>query len=330
MNIVFLMDPLDTVIAHKDTSLIFMVGAQRAGHSCFYLPPGGISLDGQRVRFGVTPVEPRIEHPAFPFETQDPIELTDEQVDAVIVRTEPPFDQRYLMDTWLLQRLSGRIPIVNEPRGLRTVNEKLWATQFVDLVPHTLVTHRAELYKQFIAEHGRAIAKPTDAKGGEGVFLIKPGESNANVIFETLSHNGTTEVIVQQYIGEAEQGDKRILLLGGEVISACMRVHGDDDHRNNFFAGGKPAPAELNDRDRQIVDTLRPHILELGLHFVGVDVIGDYLIEVNVTSPTCVQECNRLYDVQLEDDVIAYIERLAGSLASRAASEQPADASAKP
>jgi glutathione synthase len=205
---------------------------------------------------------------------------------------------------------------------LRTVNEKLWATQFVDLVPRTLVTSKLALYKQFVAEHDRAIVKPTDAKGGEGVFIVRRGDSNANVIFETLSHNKTREVIVQQYIPEAERGDKRILLLGGEYLTACMRIHGADDHRNNFFAGGKPAPAELTERDQQIIDALAPHMVALGLHFVGIDVIGDYLIEVNVTSPTCVQECNRLYERQHEDDVIAYIEKLthlAAGLAPRVA-----------
>lgn len=310
MNYVFLMDPLDTVIAHKDTSLIFMVGAERAGHRCFYLAPGGMSLDGPRVRFNVTPVRPRPDRASFPFDVDEPVELTDEQVDVVIVRTEPPFGDRYLMDTWLLERLPDRIPVINSPRGLRTVNEKLWSTQFVDLVPQTLVTSQLALYKQFIAAHDRAIVKPTDAKGGEGVFIVRRGDSNANVIFETLSHNKTREVIVQQYIPEAERGDKRILLLGGEYLAACMRVHGSDDHRNNFFAGGKPAPAELTPRDEQIIAALATHMVQLGLHFVGIDVIGDYLIEVNVTSPTCVQECNRLYDRQYEDQVIAYIDQL--------------------
>ncbi|MBI1367938.1 MAG: glutathione synthase [Planctomycetes bacterium] len=310
MNFVFLMDPLETVIAHKDTSLIFMVGAVRAGHRCFYLPPGGLSMDGARMRFRVRPVKPVIERASFPFEVEAWTELTDEQVDAVIVRTEPPFAEQYLMDTWMLDRLPERIAIVNSPRGLRTVNEKLWATRFVDLVPTTLVTRDRTLYRQFIAERDKAVAKPTDAKGGEGVFIVKRGDTNANVIFDTLSHNGKREVIVQEYLPAAEQGDKRILLLGGEILSQVMRVHSKDDHRNNFFAGGKAAPAELTPRDIEICRMLKPHMIELGLHFVGIDVIGEHLIEVNVTSPTCVQECNRLYGQQLEDRVIAYIESL--------------------
>jgi len=310
MHFIFLMDPLETVNVKKDTSFIFMVGARRAGHRCYYLPQGGITAFGNRLTFRVQPVTPRPDKPVFPFDVEEAVMLTDEQVDAVFVRTEPPFDDQYLMDTWLLETIVARVPVLNSPRGLRECNEKLWTLQFPELIPPTLVTrHRAD-YEQFRAEHGKVIVKPTDAKGGEGVFLVQPGDSNAIVIFETMTDRGRREVIVQQFVAEASAGDKRILLLGGEFLSVLMRVQPGSDHRHNFFAGGQPRPGDLTARDRQIIDTLRPHLQTLDLHFTGIDVLGDYLIEVNVTSPTCVQECNRLYGQRLEDQVIAYVESL--------------------
>jgi glutathione synthase len=142
------------------------------------------------------------------------------------------------------------------------------------------------------------------------VFRVSEGDSNASVIFETLTDHGQREIILQGYVSAAEIGDKRILLLGGEPLGAVLRVHGEDDHRNNFFAGGSAHATEITARDREICETLAPRLRELGLHFVGIDVIGDYLIEVNVTSPTCLQEMNRLYDAELQVAVIEYVEEM--------------------
>lgn len=309
MNFLFLMDPLESVNVSKDTSFIFMVGAARKGHKVFYVPAGGISLDRGRVVFEALPVTPRVDQ-GDPFERGEWTRLSDGEVDAVFVRSDPPFDQRYLMDTWLLDRLPATVPVVNSPSGIRTVNEKLWATQFTEIVPPTLVTSRRDLCDAFLAEHRKIVAKPTDGHGGQGVFIVERGESNAAVIFETLSDQGRREVILQPYIKEAATGDKRIILLDGEPLGAVLRVHGEGEHRNNFFAGGKPHKAGIAENDLRIIATLRPHLRRLGLHFVGIDVIGDYLIEVNVTSPTCVQEINRLDGVRLEDRVIESVERL--------------------
>lgn len=312
MNFVFVMDPLESVDACKDTSFIFMVGAVRRGHRVFYVPCGGISLDGARVLFEATAVTPA---PGSrpPFDRGEPVSLGDEKVDAVFIRTDPPFNERYLMDTWLLDRLPAAMPVINAPRGLRTVNEKLWATQFTDLIPPTRVTGRREHFRAFLAEHGQIVAKPVQGHGGMGVFFIKAGDSNATVIFEMLTDHGRRPAILQPFVEAARIGDKRILLLDGQPLGAVLRVHDEADHRNNFFAGGKPVAAEITPRDRQIIQTLRPHLAELGLHFVGIDVIGDYLIEVNVTSPTCLQEMNRLYGRQLEEKVIEHVERLVHS-----------------
>lgn len=310
MKFVYLMDPLEQVNVMKDTTFIFMIGAQRAGHEVYYLAQGGVSLMNGRVCFDVMQVEAQVNQDE-PFKVlRKDVQLTDDEVDVVFIRTEPPFDGQYLMDTWLLDQLPERVVVVNSARGIRTVNEKVWTLGFPELIPPTLVTRRAGRYADFLKSHGTVIVKPTDGFGGAGVFRVSEGDSNRYVVFETLSLKGQREVIVQAFIPEAKKGDKRILLLGGEILSAVNRVQGGDDHRNNFFAGGHPEATEITDRDREVVEALRPHLLELGLHFVGIDMLGDYLIEVNVTSPTCVQECNRLDGEQYEDRVIEYVERL--------------------
>ena len=245
-----------------------------------------------------------------PFIIGPKVILTDQSVDAVFVRNDPPFDQQYLMNTWLLDRLSHHIPVINSPRGLRTVNEKIWASQFTSIVPRTLVTRDRADMMRFIAKEKDVIAKPTDAFGGQMVFRVKKNDSNINVILEALTQRGTREIILQQYIPAAVKGDKRILLLNGEPLGAVLRVHAPGEHRNNFFAGGKPVAAKITPRDKEIISILKPHLQRLGLYFVGIDVIGDYLIEVNVTSPTCLQEMNRLYKKHLENQVIDFVEDL--------------------
>ena len=214
------------------------------------------------------------------------------------------------MNTWLLERASKNVKVINSPTGIRTVNEKIWATQFTSLIPDTVISRKIEDFNDFLNQQKEIIIKPTDGFGGSGVFKISKDAPNKNVSFEVLSEKGRKEVIMQQYIPEASIGDKRILLLNGEPLGAVLRVHGKDDHRNNFYAGGRPEPCEITDRDMEIIEELKPHLIELGLYFVGIDMLGDYLIEVNVTSPTCLQEMNRLYGKKLHHEVIEFAEKL--------------------
>ncbi|MCR4337331.1 MAG: glutathione synthase [Candidatus Omnitrophica bacterium] len=309
MNFIFLMDPLESVMMEHDTSFIFMLESHRRGYKVFFLPEGGITLLNGQPIFLVTEVIPQ-QVKDKPFLLKGQKRLEEKDVDAIFIRTDPPFDHRYLMQTWLLDRVSPRIPIINRPSGMRTVNEKIWATQFASIVPPTMVScSRAELLK-FIQEHDEIVAKPTDGFGGQSVFRIHRGDLNTNVILESLTHLYTRDIILQKFIPQAEKGDKRILLLNGEPLGAISRVHAPGDHRNNIFAGGKAVATEITSRDREIISILKPKLLEFGLYFVGIDIIGDYLIEVNVTSPTCVQEMNHLYRVQLEKQVINFVEKL--------------------
>jgi len=316
MNYVFLMDPLHTVKMEKDTSFILMLGAHARGHQVYFLPDGGITRDNGQLRFRVVEVTPQIDQNQ-PFIENKPTVLTEDNVDIVMIRSDPPFDEEYLLNTWLLDLLPDTIPVINTPSGIRTANEKIWAMQFTELIPPTLVARNRDDLLSFLAEEKDAVAKPTNGFGGQSVFRIKNGEKNTNVILETLTQDFKREIIVQKYVQESEQGDKRILLLDGEILGAVLRVHSEDDHRNNFFSGGEPQATEVTDREKEIVDVLKPHLKTLGLYFVGIDVLGDYLTEVNVTSPTCLQEMNRLYDVQLEQKVIEFSENLVKHAKSR-------------
>ncbi len=309
MKFVFLMDPLETVIFEKDTTLMMMLGAHARGHEVYYLPKDGISLIEGKVCFHAIKVIPQaVAH--MPFKEEHTAHLSQDDIHAVFVRPDPPFDEQYLMNTWLLDHLPGRIAVINSPSGIRTVNEKVWASQFKKITPPTIISANKEDLTDFIAKHKNVIAKPTDGFGGQNVFHIEKGSTNTNVILETLSDRYNKAIIVQKYIPESKKGDKRILLLDGKILGAVLRLHEEGEHRNNFFAGGKAMPATVNANDRKIVGILRPHLQKLGLYFVGIDILGDYLIEVNVTSPTCLQEMNRLYNLKLEEKVIDFVEKL--------------------
>ena len=308
MRFAFLMDPLESVNPLKDTTYLFMLGAAARGHQCYFLPSGGIHYRDGTVELDTLEVEP-LDDPARPFEIGGACTLTGKDVDAVFIRTDPPFDSQYLMNTWLLELLPPRVFVMNRPQGVRSANEKIWANRFADLMPPTLITRSRERFGAYLQQHGRLIAKPTDGFGGMGVFKVDREDSNAQVIFEMLTHHGSREVIFQPFIPEAGEGDKRILLLDGEPLGAVLRLHGDTDHRNNFFAGGSAHATEITGRDLEIIERLKPGLKEAGLYFTGIDVIGDWLIEVNVTSPTCLREMNTLYDQQLEAQVIQFVEQ---------------------
>ncbi len=309
MNFVFLMDPLETVKMEKDTSFIFMRGANRRGHKTFYLPDGGLSIKGGKICFHATEVVPRL-NKTSPFIRKRDTTLMENQVHAVFVRNDPPFDERYLMSTWMLDQLPQSIPVINNPAGIRTVNEKIWASQFTTIVPPTVVSCRKSVLMEFLKSQKDIIAKPTNGFGGSSIFRIKQNDDNTNVVLETLTGQWTKEIILQKYLPAAKNGDKRILLLNGEPLGALLRVHAKGDHRNNFFAGGQPKKTTITAHDQRIIKILRPELKKLGLTFVGIDVIGEYLIEVNVTSPTCLQEMNRLNHAHLEEKVIMFVESL--------------------
>ena len=242
MNILFLMKPYDVMNYKKDTSYILMKGAVERGHSVYYLPQGGISLTGNSALFDVEELDVN-----EPLQAKQTLTLHSDNVDTVFVRTDPPFDSQYLMDTLLLDRLPKHIKVVNSGAGIRSVNEKVFATQFSDLTPETIISSNQQHLRDFISQHKKTILKPTDGFGGAGIFKVSPEAENLSVILETLTENYSREIIAQAYIKDAEAGDKRILLVNGDPIGAVLRVHPENDHRNNFFAGGHEEPTEITE-----------------------------------------------------------------------------------
>jgi glutathione synthase len=309
MKFLFLMDPLEGVIFEKDTTFMLMLGAHARGHEVYYLPKDGISLVEGKVYFHALKVIPQsIAH--MPFKEEFSARLSQDDIHAVFIRPDPPVDEQYLTNTWLLDHLPKKVAVINDPSGIRTVNEKIWASRFKNITPPTIISANKGDLLSFIDDHKNIIAKPTNAFGGQNVFHIQKGNTNTKVILETLTDRYNKAIIVQKFIPESKNGDKRILLLNGNILGAMLRMHEEGEHRNNLFAGGKAMPAVINAKDKKIVSILKPHLQKLGLYFVGIDILGDYLIEVNVTSPTCLQEINRLYNVQLEEKVIDFVEKL--------------------
>ncbi|NOY92472.1 MAG: glutathione synthase [Deltaproteobacteria bacterium] len=312
MRIVFVMDPVSSVLVHEDTSYALMREAERRGHRVDHCLPRDVSMRGAepfaRVR------RARCDDGATPpvlLDDSESVALAD--VDAVFVRKDPPFDDDYLWLSLLLEKLRGRTLVVNDPRGLREANEKLYACHFPELMPETLVSADAETIRAFVDEvGGRAVIKPVDGHGGEGIFAIRVDDSNYNALVETVTHSGRRLAMVQAFIPEVTEGDKRILLMDGEILGAILRVPQGGDLRSNIHVGGKVVRGEITDVDRQIVERVTPRLREDGLVFVGLDVIGGKLTEVNVTSPTGIQQMSRLDAKNCEAPVIDWIERQLG------------------
>jgi glutathione synthase len=225
------------------------------------------------------------------------------------VRKDPPFDSHYLYVTLMLEHLRGRTLIVNDPRGLREANEKLYALNFGRHMPRTVVTcDRAKILK-FVSMIGTGVIKPLGGAGGSGVLVIAPSDRNSRSIVDTLTCDGTVPVMVQAFLPEVRQGDKRVLLLSGQILGAINRIPREDDVRSNIHVGGRVAPCEVSPEERAIIADIGPRLVSDGLIFVGLDFIGGRLTEVNVTSPTGIQELSSHVGRDVSDDVIDWIER---------------------
>ena len=309
MSVLFLMDPIENINPSKDTTLLFIRESISRGETPFYMPQGGITIENGKFFFSVQEILID-DSMSFPIILKDPIVLDEVSIKMIFIRTDPPFDTEYLNDTWLLDLIKDRVLVVNNPTGIRQVNEKLWCSKFVDFVPETLITRHRDFFLSFLKKHNTVILKPLNGFGGKGIMKLDKEDPNLNSIFEVMTNDSNNDVMIQRYIPESKNGDKRILLFNGEPLGSVLRLHGDFDHRNNFFAGGTPQKSTLTARDLEICRHLGPFLRELGLYFVGIDIIGDYLIEVNVTSPTCMQEINRFEGVFLEKIIFEELENI--------------------
>lgn len=302
MHFAFLIDPPHSLKIAKDTSFALMLESQAQGHAISLLERGDLELEQGRLfcharRAAVRDTEEN------PFTLQAKEKKPADDFDILFVRTDPPFNTGYLTDTWLLSHAGKRPLVLNSPQGLRNLNEKIWAAQFTDLTPATLITASKGEFLRFLAKHRRVVMKPTDGYGGSAVFVVMANDKNAAVTFETLQ-NQSDYVIVQEYLSAAEEGDKRILLLEGEILGAVLRLHDESDHRNNFAAGGKPFATSITAAERELCERLKPHLLREGIFLAGIDLIGEKLIEVNVTSPTCLREMQAFYAENLAAKII--------------------------
>jgi len=314
LDVIVVMDPIGSIRIAKDSTFAMLLEAQRRGHRLHYVIPGGLSLhDGQAV-VRAAPLTVR-DDPGGWFELGQPSQRVPGPGDLVLMRRDPPVDAGFIHDTLLLgfmQRQGARV--VNDPQGLRDFNEKLAALEFPQCCPPTLVSRDAAALKAFVGEHGDAVLKPLDGMGGRSIFRVRAGEPNVNVILETLTDGGRHLAMAQRYLPEIVEGDKRILLIDGEPVDYCLaRIPQGDEFRGNLAAGGRGEGRPLGERDRWIAAQVGPRMRERGMRFVGLDVIGDWLTEVNVTSPTCIRELDAQFGLNIAGMLFDAIEKGMGN-----------------
>ena len=304
------MDPIQTITPKKDSSLAMLLEASRRKFDIFYFEQRDLRMVrgdalGRSRRLSVND-----DNDTW-FEFGSEQEVTLGELDVILMRKDPPFDMEYVYTTYLLDRavLAGSL-VVNAPQALRDINEKAYTAWFPELTPLTLMTRSLDDLRAFFAEHGNIVVKPLDGMGGRSIFVVRPGDNNANVIFETLTDNGRRFAMAQVYIPEIRAGDKRILLVDGEPVPYSLaRIPPANDNRGNLVMGATGKGQPLSERDREICAAVGPVLRQQGVLFAGLDVIGDYLTEVNVTSPTGIRELDRQFGLNIAGLMFDAIER---------------------
>ena len=309
LKIGIVMDPIQSITPYKDSSLAMLLEAERRDAEIHYFEQKDLSLVSGKAMGQSTLLHVRDDNDDwFELGEQRKVELGD--LDAILMRKDPPFDMEYIYTTYILDRAqrAGAL-VVNAPQALRDMNEKAYTAWFPQCTPPTLITRSMKEMKAFLNEHERVVAKPLDGMGGRSIFAVRKGDKNANVIFETLTNYGTEFAVTQVFVPEIEAGDKRILLIDGEPISyALARIPTGDDHRGNMVAGAVTQGQELSERDHWICEQVGPVLRDAGVLFAGIDVIGDYLTEVNVTSPTGIRELDKQFDLNIAGRMFDAIE----------------------
>ena len=311
LTIGVVMDPIGGISYHKDTTLALLLAAQNRGHSLVYMEMVDLQIDNGKPLGRMRALEVRAD-------PQNWYTLGDEtlqnlgELDAILMRKDPPFDNQYIYATYVLE-LAERAGclIVNKPSSLRDCNEKVFATYFPQCCPPVLVSRANSDLKAFHKQHGDVIYKPLDGMGGASIFRCKHDDPNVSVILETLTEHGNSYIMAQKFIPDIRNGDKRVLVVNGEAIPyALARIPAEGETRGNLAAGGTGVAQALSERDKWIVQQVAPTLVEKGLVFVGLDIIGDYLTEINVTSPTCVREIDKAYDTKIGEKLMLAIETL--------------------
>lgn len=316
MNIAFIIDPIAKLDPTHDTSVALMEAAQGLGHQVWITQAEQLNvIDGKAWGYlrsiQLVPVELHtdrwVAQPDW-YRLGDAEFVALETMDAVFMRTDPPVDVPYLYTTYILDCIDPTTTLViNRPDGLRTANEKMFALQFAEWMPATIVARDKAVIRQFLDTHGKAVLKPLGGKGGEGIFMLAPEDRNFNSLIEVSTGRGREPVMIQQFLPAAAEGDKRIILLDGKPIGAVNRIPTGKEFRGNMAVGGRSAKVDITDREVQMCAEIAPKLQAAGLYFVGIDVIGGYLTEINVTSPTGIREIDRLNNVRLGKKTIEWL-----------------------
>jgi glutathione synthase len=310
------MDPIGSIKIHKDSSFAMLLAAQARGWQLFYMQQEDLYLQDGESRASIRSL--RVQDHAdgwFELDIAQDIRLAD--LDVVLMRKDPPMNMEFLYTTYLLELAEQQgLLVVNRPASLRDCNEKLFTAWFPDCCVPTLVSRESTRFRDFLATHKDIILKPLDAMGGASIFRIRENDPNTSVILETLTDHNRQTAMAQRFIPEISAGDKRILMINGEPAPyALARIPAKGETRGNLAAGGRGEGVELSERDRWICNQVGPALIKRGLLFVGIDVIGDYLTEINVTSPTCIRELDKLYNLDIAGDLMNSISTILDSRA---------------
>ncbi len=316
-HVAVVMDPIGSIRIAKDTTFALLLEAQRRGHHLHYVLPGGLGIAGGEAVARMAALAVRDDPAGWFTLGEAAVRPLRGNIDLVLMRTDPPVDAEYLYDTHVLSLAQDAgVLVANDPRGLRDLNEKLAALLFPQCCPPTRVARDPAELRAFVAEHGQVVCKPLDGMGGRSIFRTAADDPNLNVILETLTGTGRRLAVAQKYLPEIVHGDKRILLVDGEPVPYCLaRIPQGTDFRGNLAVGGRGEGRPLTDRDRWIAGQVGPKLRELGIAFAGLDVIGDWLTEVNVTSPTCARELDKQFGLNIAGQLFDAIEARLGKRA---------------
>lgn len=303
------MDPITSINIKKDTSFAMLLDAQSRGYDLFYIEMADLFLDNGQAMATMRPLSVERNEQKW-FELGEASDKRLDDLDVILMRKDPPFDSEFLYATQMfeLAEQNGTL-VVNKAQSLRDFNEKLFTSWFPDLIPETLVTRNSARIRAFHQQHKDIICKPLDGMGGTSIFRVKEDGNNLGVIIESLTKLGRQYAMFQRYMPEIKDGDKRVLIVDGQVVPYCLaRLPSKGETRGNLAAGGTGRPQPISDSDRRIAEQIAPLLVEKGLIFVGLDIIGDKVTEINVTSPTCVQEIEAAYDVNITGMLFDAIE----------------------
>jgi glutathione synthase len=313
LDIAVVMDPIGEITPKKDSTFAMLLEGQARGHRMLYVVPGSLGIAQARATALVSELTV-VDRPVDWFTLAPPQTIALGELDAVLMRKDPPVDPTFIHDTHVLSLAAQQgARVFNDPQGLRDMNEKLFALNFPELCPPTLVSRRADALLEFIEEHGDCVLKPLDGMGGRSIFRARTGDDNLTVILETLTDRGREQALVQTFLPQISEGDKRILLVDGEPMPYVLaRIPTGRDFRGNLATGGRGEARPISDSDRRIAEAVAPEMVRRGMIFVGLDIIGEHLTEVNVTSPTCIREIDAQCGTRIAQRLFERIEARCG------------------